>query len=190
MITYLYWAVILGLMIAVLFFVGAKMDKWKPAAIGSLVVLIIGFVAYYFHFQQIFVKRYGGVMSITIPDGQHHIAATWKDDNLWIENYDPATNTCFFNEYSRGNLLQGKVVLKNCNPLIPQQTESPSPPGKVNSAELLLDYLWLLPLCKPCWDCVSSPMRSYSAMTCAPNRRMIAAASRLTRMTIAAAKAP
>ena len=48
-----------------------------------------------------------------------HIAATWKDDNLWIENYDPATNRCIFTEYSKGNLLEGKVTIKNCNPLLP-----------------------------------------------------------------------
>jgi len=63
------------------------------------------------------VKRWGGVMAISVPDGQHHIAATWKDDNLWVENYDPKSNTCIFSEYSRGNLLQGRVLIKDCNPL-------------------------------------------------------------------------
>jgi hypothetical protein len=44
--------------------------------------------------------------------------ATWKDDNLWIENYDPKTNTCHFREYSKGAMLEGKVLIKNCNPLM------------------------------------------------------------------------
>jgi hypothetical protein len=57
-----------------------------------------------------------------VPDGQKHILATWKDDNLWIENYDPQTNTCHFNEYSKGNLLQGKVTIKNCSPIALQQS--------------------------------------------------------------------
>jgi len=65
-------------------------------------------------------------MTISVPDGQRHIAVTWKDDNLWVENYDPATNTCIFTEYSRGNLLQGKVTLKNCNPLMPMQPAAAS----------------------------------------------------------------
>ena len=132
MVTYLYWTAVIGVMVAVLYLVGAKMDKWKPAAIGSLVVLIIGLGAYYFHFQQIFVKRYGGIMSISVPNGQQHITATWKDDNLWIENFDPKTNTCHFTEYSRGNLLQGKVTIKNCNPLLRRQNElttTPTPPA-------------------------------------------------------------
>jgi hypothetical protein len=118
MVTYLYWAVVLGLVIAVLVFIGGKMEEWKTAGISAVVILVIGYSAYYFYFQQIFVKRYGGVMTVSVPEGQLHLAATWKDDNLWIENYDPVKNTCHFQEYSRGNLLQGQVTIKNCNPLL------------------------------------------------------------------------
>lgn len=117
MITYFYWGCIVGLVIAILFIVGGKMDSWKSALATSVIVLFAGWAAYYFHFEQIFVKRYGGVMSVTVPEGQYHITATWKDDNLWIENYDPEKNTCHFQEYSRGNMLEGKVTIKNCNPL-------------------------------------------------------------------------
>lgn len=116
MITYFYWALVIVVAMAFLVFLG-RADKWKIGLIGSAVVLVIGWAAYFFHFQQVFVKHYGGVMSITVPKGQYHIAATWKEDHLWVENYDPATNTCHFNEYSKGNLLQGKVHIKNCNPL-------------------------------------------------------------------------
>jgi len=116
MITYFYWIIVIAAAMAFIFFLG-RMDKWKVGAIGALVIFVIGWGAYFFHFQQVFVKHYGGVMSIKVPEGQQHIAATWKEDNLWIENYDPATNTCHFNEYSKGNLLQGKVSIKNCNPL-------------------------------------------------------------------------
>ncbi len=131
MITYFYWAMVIAVAMAVIFFLG-RANKWKIGLIGSLVILVVGWGAYFFHFQQVFVKHYGGVMSITVPEGQHHLAATWKDDNLWIENYDPATNTCYFNEYSKGNLLQGKVTIKNCNPLLsgsntrPSSTEPPT----------------------------------------------------------------
>jgi len=118
MITYLYWGLVIGLVIATLALVGVKFNNLKAALISVAIILFVGWVAYYFHFQQVFVKRYGGVMSVSVPEGQNHIAATWKDDNLWIENYDPVTNTCFFNEYSRGNLLQGKVTIKNCNPVM------------------------------------------------------------------------
>ncbi len=121
MITYLYWIAIIALVIAALFFIGFKMEQWKPALVIAVLIFIIGWVAYYFHFQQVFVKKYGGVMSLEVPAGQRHLGATWKDENLWIENYEPKTNTCHFNEYSKGNMLQGKVTIKNCNPLMPQQ---------------------------------------------------------------------
>ena len=126
MITYLYWATVIGLVIATLVVVGVKMEKLKAALITTAVILIVGWGAYYFHFQQVFVKRYGGVMAISVPPGQYHISATWKDDNLWIENYDPEKNVCYFNEYSRGNLLQGKVSIKNCNPLLPTEQQTPA----------------------------------------------------------------
>jgi hypothetical protein len=117
MVTYLYWALVIGLTIAVVVVVGVRMDNLKAALAGAAVVLFTGWAAYYFYFQQIFVKRWGGVMTISVPKGQYHVTTTWKDDNLWIENYDPGTNTCVFSEYSRGSLLQGRVTIKNCNPL-------------------------------------------------------------------------
>ena len=126
MITYLYWGVIIALAVGLLYFIGSKMEEWKIAALVAVSVVIIGYLAYNFHFQQIFVKRYGGVMTVKVPDGEVHLAATWKDDNLWIENYNPKNNTCYFREYSRGNLLQGEVKIKNCNPLLRQATPASS----------------------------------------------------------------
>lgn len=118
MITYFYWTGVVLIMALVLAGVGMKMEQWRAASALAVLVLIVGWASYFFHFQQIFVKRWGGVMAIKVPDGQVHLAATWKDENLWVENYDPATNTCHFNEYSKGNLLQGKVTIKNCNPML------------------------------------------------------------------------
>ncbi len=122
MVTYLYWAVVIILAVGALYGLGVRAQKWKAAVTVALVIVTLCWSAYYFRFQQIFVKRYGGVMTIHVPEGQLHLGATWKDDNMWIENYDPKTNTCIFTEYSRGNLLQGKVTIKNCNPLLPQNT--------------------------------------------------------------------
>jgi len=124
MITYLYWIVIISIAFGLLYFVGLKLEELKIAALASLSVLLIGFAAYHFHFQQVFVKHYGGVMSVKVPDGEMHLSATWKDDHLWIENYNPKTNACHFREYSKGALLQGQVTIKNCNPLI--RHEAPS----------------------------------------------------------------
>lgn len=118
MITYAYWAGVLlavGLLLGLL---GGRAGKWRAAVALSALVLVAGSGSYYFYFQQVFVKRWGGVMKIRVPEGQVHLAATWKDDNLWVENYDPATNTCHFREYSRGNLLQGEVTIQHCNPML------------------------------------------------------------------------
>ena len=120
MITYLYWTLVFILALGALAFIGGKMARWRIAFAVTGFILLVGLIAYFFHFQQVFVKQYGGVMSITIPEGQYHIGATWKgNDNLWVENYDPEKNVCYFREYSRGNLLQGEVTFKNCNPLMP-----------------------------------------------------------------------
>jgi len=120
MITYFYWALFIAVAGGILYVVGGRLDRWRAAFGAAIVIMLVGWAAYFFHFQQVFVKRWGGVMSVTVPDGQMHIATTWKDDNLWIENYDPQTNRCFFSEYSKGDILQGRVTIKNCNPLLPQ----------------------------------------------------------------------
>lgn len=119
MVTYLYWLLVGALVVGALFGIGVRMGKWKPGVIVAVILLVTGSLLYYFWLEQVFVKRFGGRMSIDVPDGQYHISATWKGDNLWIENYDPETNRCIFKEYSRGNMLEGEVVLKNCSPLIP-----------------------------------------------------------------------
>jgi hypothetical protein len=129
MITYLYWMTVIGLAFGLVFLFGARFGSWRTAAIGAAAVLLLGWAGFYFYFEQVFVKRYGGVMTIRIPEGQRHIAATWKEDNLWVENYDPRTNECVFAEYSKGSVLEGRVTIKNCNPLINQipPLEPPTP---------------------------------------------------------------
>jgi hypothetical protein len=118
MITYLYWGIVFAFVIALIVGVGLKMDNLKVALVAAAIILFVGWAAYYFWLEQIFVKRWGGVMSISVPSGQYHIATTWKEDHLWVENYDPETNNCVFSEYSKGNLLQGRVTIKNCNPIM------------------------------------------------------------------------
>ena len=117
MITYFYWTVVFIVTGAIFYLFFKQAKDIKLALISSAIIFLSSTGLYYFYLEQVFVKRWGGVMHISVPEGQLHIATTWKADNLWVENYDPKTNTCYFNEYSRGNLLEGKVVLKNCNPL-------------------------------------------------------------------------
>ncbi len=117
MITYLYWITV----IATSLFMGwafTRFLKWKVGVVVGLAIAIVGWAAYHFRYEQSFVKNFGGVMTLEVPEGQMHLSSTWKDDHLWIENYDPAKNICYFNEVSRGHLLEGQVAIKNCNPVI------------------------------------------------------------------------
>lgn len=118
MITYLYWFAVIFIAVLVSWGV-TRFVNLKYGALVGLFIMLIGWGAFYFKYEQMFVKNYGGVMSISVPEGQMHISATWKEDHLWIENYDPKTNACYFSEYSKGHVLQGTVTIKNCNPLIP-----------------------------------------------------------------------
>jgi len=129
MVTYLYWFAVL-VFTALAGWVLWRLANPKVGLIAAAVVFVIGWGMYTFHYQQILVKHWGGVMSVSVPEGQLHIQITWKDDNLWIENYDPKENTCYFSEYSKGNLLEGQVVIKNCNPARFSHMQS----GSLNSA--------------------------------------------------------
>src|SRR3954462_14217336 len=115
MITYLYWLAVL-VTAGLLFWVVGRFVNWKYGVVAAAVVLVIGWSAFYFKYEQAFVKNYGGIMTISVPAGQIHLSATWKEDHLWIENYDPRNNVCYFSEYSKGHLLQGQVRIENCNP--------------------------------------------------------------------------
>lgn len=117
MITYIYWIFVIGISCGALYLLGLRLHQWTAGLVVASTIAIAGLLFYYFYLEQMFVKRWGGTMSVSVPDGQRHVAATWKDDNLWIENYDPVKNVCIFQEYSRGNVLEGKVVIKDCNPL-------------------------------------------------------------------------
>jgi len=126
MITYGYWLLVIVLMAAAFWLLGVRNQQWIIALATAATILAIGAGAYYFHYQQIFVKNWGGVMAIKTPKGHYHLGTTWKDENLWVETYNPADNTCRFNEYSKGDLLQGEVIIRNCNPLLAQPV-TPAP---------------------------------------------------------------
>ncbi|CAH0992792.1 hypothetical protein SIN8267_02929 [Sinobacterium norvegicum] len=116
MITYLYWGCTLFVVITIftVMFRAGHSTKWATIIAGTL--LFVSWSTYHFYLQQIFVKRWGGVMTISVPEGHQYMGMTWKEDNLWLETYNPEKNQCRFAEYSRGDLLQGRVIVKDCNP--------------------------------------------------------------------------
>lgn len=117
MTTYLFWILLIALSLGILLGLGLRFGQWKAGGFIAAVVFIAGTLWYVFWLEQVLVKRFGGVMHITAEEGSRHIGSTWKDDNLWIETWHPADNTCVMREYSRSGLLQGKVVIEGCNPV-------------------------------------------------------------------------
>ncbi|SFC16562.1 hypothetical protein SAMN05660443_1696 [Marinospirillum celere] len=117
MLANLYWLLVVAVLLGVFYLISVRLGKLKIALIVALVMGVLSHSFYYFYLEQILVKSYGGSMSLNVPDGQRHIGVTWKGDNLWLQNYNPATNECIFREYSRGSVLEGEVRIRNCNPL-------------------------------------------------------------------------
>ncbi|HOY22874.1 MAG TPA: hypothetical protein PK002_06945, partial [Cellvibrio sp.] len=75
MITYLYWLAVI-LTAGLLGWVIGRFVNWKFGVIAAVIVFLIGWGAFYFKYEQVFVKNYGGVMTIAVPEGQMHISAT------------------------------------------------------------------------------------------------------------------
>jgi hypothetical protein len=124
MISYLYWLTVISIVLLLMWAL-TRFINWRVGASIALIVLLMGWGAYHFYYEQLFVKNFGGVMTVEVPEGQIHLLATWKEDHLWIENYDPKTNTCYFGELSKSHMLEGQVTIKNCNPVLPSVSVKP-----------------------------------------------------------------
>ena len=129
MINYIYWIAI-ALIIGLVAIATLKTRLWKTGLITSMAILLLAWLLFYFKFEQMWVKKYGGSMTISVPNGQIHLGITWKDDHLWVENFDPKTNTCYFSEYAKGHVLQGTVIIKHCNPALPSANPEAQEPIK------------------------------------------------------------
>lgn len=71
--------------------------------------------------EQYVAKKFGGTAELKIPEGSRLVSVTWKLDNIWYLVYFEETNTCYFNESTNMGVLEGSVVIKNCNPLTVQK---------------------------------------------------------------------
>ena len=106
--------IILTLIICIIPFLLLKDQKYKflvPAAI-----CFISYISYEVYFEQIYAKRYGGVLTVSLPSGAQFLSATWKDDALWYAYFNEKDNECIFREQSKFGLLEGSVLIKGCNP--------------------------------------------------------------------------
>lgn len=67
--------------------------------------------------EQYVAKKFGGTTELKIPEGSQLVNVTWKHESIWYLVYFEATNTCHFNESSSLGVLEGKVVINDCNPI-------------------------------------------------------------------------
>ena len=67
--------------------------------------------------DQYVTRTFGGETKIHIPIGTQLVSMTWKGTDLWYLYYNPETNRCVFQESSTVGVMEGKVVVENCNPV-------------------------------------------------------------------------
>lgn len=98
-------------------YMGFKVKK-VVGVVAFTAILGMGYVMHVSYFENMFAKRFGGVLNVETPENMLFITASWKDDQLWILNYDPKTDKCIYREKSKVGALEGEVRISNCNPLI------------------------------------------------------------------------
>ena len=67
--------------------------------------------------DQYVTRTFGGETKLAIPAGTQLMSMTWKGTDLWYLYFDPATNRCVFQESSTVGVMEGTVVVPNCNPV-------------------------------------------------------------------------
>lgn len=71
--------------------------------------------------EQYVTNKLGGTTELKIPEGSRLVNVTWKLDSIWYLVYFEDTNTCYFKESTSMGVMEGSVVIKNCNPLTVQK---------------------------------------------------------------------
>lgn len=111
----IYWLVVLVLIYLPYYFLSKEQRALK--AVSVFAILLVSFISYSMYFEQLFAKKYGGTQTITVPEGERFIGISWKSDNFWLITHDIYDNICFYREHSKFSTIQGKIKIKNCNPV-------------------------------------------------------------------------
>lgn len=91
--------------------------KWLYSVAAFVGIGVFAFLVWTGYLENMAARRWGGTMTVALPERAQLISMTWKDDSLWILYYDPVTQKCLFTEDSRLGVLQGAVQVKGCNPV-------------------------------------------------------------------------
>jgi len=79
--------------------------------------LVASAVATFIGWDQSTARHMGGSMTMEIPPGAQLVSMAWKGETLWNLYYLPADGRCVFKEVSPLGVLDGSVVVPNCNPV-------------------------------------------------------------------------
>lgn len=116
--TFPLYAILVALISLVLGYAVYRFTKRKAYAAGTLlIVAAVLLLLWYAVFENIAARKWGGTLTIHLPENARLMNMTWKEDSVWYLYYDPASGTCVFKEDSRHGLIEGGVVVKSCNPL-------------------------------------------------------------------------
>lgn len=117
--TSLYIIITLILSVSAGYYFFSKRNSLNWAMGSSFAIIIFAYVSYEMFFENIFVRNFGGTMTVSVPDGEFFVDQTWKDGDYWMTTYNPEKNECYFREDPRFSILKGKVVVKNCKIYVP-----------------------------------------------------------------------
>lgn len=116
--TFSFYVVLVFLMSLALGYIVHLFTKRKAYAAGTMLITAAVLVMlWYAVFENIAARKWGGTLTIHLPENARLMNMTWKEDSVWYLYYDPASGSCVFKEDSRHGLIEGGVVVKSCNPL-------------------------------------------------------------------------
>ena len=93
----------------------ANKGKWFIAA---AIVGVVMTSSYYTLLENMFARKFGGTLDVSIPANEYLLGVSWKGEDSWILTYDPVSKNCYYREESKFSTLEGKVRINNCKPLI------------------------------------------------------------------------
>lgn len=120
---YVYFIALVVIMSVVGFLVfhyarGGKLKRLGKVIGSALLVFAVGWSFWEYYLGNTVARRFGGTLTVELPANAKFLSATWKEDSLWVTYFEPQSKRCVFKEFSRMGLVEGDVVIPNCDPIL------------------------------------------------------------------------
>lgn len=102
---------------------GGLIKRMMKALTAALLVFAAGWSFWEFYLGNTVARRFGGTLTVELPENAKFVNATWKEDSVWITYYETLTKRCVFKEFSRMGLVEGDVIIPNCDPVLIQSEQ-------------------------------------------------------------------